>query len=245
MNRNQAELYFKNSTLALSNFLWFENNTPLEVPGDIKPPAFNLIDDATVWAPDTFINVVNNLDTIHPEMRLYDYKLGMISIDRRLKAEYLKPKLNLNYNVLNEPVNNDVLAGLSNQNYKWGMEFSFPVLLREQRGDLQLADIKIQDTELSRDQKLLELTNKVKQYYNELLTLRSQITLYNDAVINYRRMLEGEKQKFEMGESSLFLINSRELYLIEAELKLIELRTKYYKAHAGLMWASGLLARLY
>lgn len=245
MNRNQAELYFKNSTLALSNYLWFENNTPLEVPSDMQPPVFNVINEVQIWTPDTFMNVLNTIDTLHPEMKLYDYKLGMIAIDRSLKAEYLKPKLNLNYNVINEPVNNDALAGVSAQNYKWGMEFSFPVLLREQRGDLQLTDIKIQETQLSREQKLLELTNKVKQYYNELLTLNSQINLYTDAVVNYRRMLEGEKQKFELGESSLFLINSRELYLIEAELKLIELRTKYYKAHAGLMWASGLLATLY
>jgi outer membrane protein TolC len=52
-------------------------------------------------------------------------------------------------------------------------------------------------------------------------------------------MLQGERRKFEEGESSLFLVNSRETSLINAEVKLIELLGKYQKAQAGLIMALG------
>ncbi len=48
-----------------------------------------------------------------------------------------------------------------------------------------------------------------------------------------------EKQKFNSGESSLFLVNSRETKLIEAQLKLVELSSKYNIATRGMDWAVG------
>ena len=52
-------------------------------------------------------------------------------------------------------------------------------------------------------------------------------------------LLSGEKRKFEEGESSLFIVNSRENSLITAEVKLIELIAKFQKAYAGLEYAIG------
>ena len=47
-------------------------------------------------------------------------------------------------------------------------------------------------------------------------------------------MLNAEERKFSFGESSLFLINSREKNLIDSQLKAIELQNKYLKAKAKL-----------
>jgi hypothetical protein len=47
-------------------------------------------------------------------------------------------------------------------------------------------------------------------------------------------MLNAEERKFSFGESSLFLINSREKSLIDNQLKAIELQNKYLKAKAKL-----------
>ena len=45
--------------------------------------------------------------------------------------------------------------------------------------------------------------------------------------------------KFENGESSLFLVNSRESKLIEARSKLLKLEVNYEKEKAFLMWSAG------
>jgi outer membrane protein TolC len=94
-------------------------------------------------------------------------------------------------------------------------------------------------TDLSRQNETLQIKNKVKTYQVEIENLYEQIELYRSAVSNYLAMLSGEIRKFEEGESSLFVVNSRENSLITAEVKLIELVGKYQKAQAGLELALG------
>lgn len=52
-------------------------------------------------------------------------------------------------------------------------------------------------------------------------------------VENYEKLLAAEERKFSFGESSLFLINTRESKLIEAQLKQYELLTKYNMIRAS------------
>ena len=47
-------------------------------------------------------------------------------------------------------------------------------------------------------------------------------------------MLKAEERKFFLGESSLFLVNSRESKLIDAKLKSIALENNFFNTKAGL-----------
>lgn len=242
MNRNESRLQYQNKTLELSNFLWFENNTPLQITDSLVPPLFSNLDiSQTIIYNDSLQTILENLSQDHPQLQLYDYKLSTLDIERRLKAESLKPKINLNYNLLNEPQGGDYIDNFALENYKWGVEFSFPILLREARGNLQLTKIKIQDTEYLQQQKGLEIRNKVLQYYNEQQNLLRQVNLYTKAVNNYNNLLLGERQMFDAGESSLFLINRREVSLISAQIKLMQFISKYNISYNGVYWAAGRL----
>ena len=57
-------------------------------------------------------------------------------------------------------------------------------------------------------------------------------------VENYEKLLEAEIRKFDIGESSLFLINSRESKLIEARIKLISMETKLQKERVSLLYVA-------
>jgi outer membrane protein TolC len=127
------------------------------------------------------------------------------------------------------------------ENYKLGVQFGFPLLLRKERGSLQLADLKILDARYGRSQKQLEIENKISVYQNEIRTLRQQLQTAIEMRDNYARLLAGENEKFAIGESSLFLVNSRENKLIEANLKLLKLQVELAKSAASLRWAAGLL----
>ncbi len=243
MKRNQYELLYQNITLELSNYLWFENNIPLVITDSLHPPMLSNAKAGELISGDTLQQLISSLQEQHPDMQLYDYKLESMEVEKRLMVEGLKPEVNLDYNALFDAsgaeLNGEYLTG----NYKWGIEVNFPLLFRKQRGDVQLARIKIQDTRLGQQQKLLELENKVKSYYNEQLNLIGQLQLFSDAVINYERLFSGEKRKFDAGESSLFLVNSRETNLIQARLRLVEIIANYNVAQSGLIWASGMLYR--
>ena len=76
---------------------------------------------------------------------------------------------------------------------------------------------------------------------NELGTSFNQANLYAKTVKDYLQLLNGEKQKFEAGESSLFKVNARELGYINTQLKYIELIAKNQKARLTTDFALGIL----
>ncbi len=233
---NAAQLHFRNARLALQNFNW-ENGRAVAVDSTLRPQplADGLLIDAISLAP------ADTLAAQHPQVQGYRFKLESLDVERRLKREALKPRLDVSYNLLGDgfdlsPDNGDFFL----QNYKWGVQAGFPLFFRKERGGLQLAELKIMDAALGLTQKQQEIRNKIIAYQNELANLRQQINLANAMRDNYARLLTGENEKFVLGESSVFLVNSRENKLIEAELKLAKLQAEARKTEAGLRWAAGL-----
>jgi hypothetical protein len=80
---------------------------------------------------------------------------------------------------------------------------------------------------------------------NEFNNLLGQIDIYDKNVINYERLWESEKRLFEQGESSLFMMNSREMSMINARLKLNEMIYKNQKALLEADYSFGLLNSMY
>jgi outer membrane protein TolC len=143
-----------------------------------------------------------------------------------MKREKMKPKLNLEYNLLQDPSNNiSEIRGLDN--YNWGVKFSMPLLLRQPRGELRMNEIKLENINLELQQKRLAIQNKARQYENTFANISNQLDTYQQIVIQYENLLEAELRKFEIGESSIFLINYRQMSLVNARMKYIDLQTKY------------------
>lgn len=249
---NDASIDYRQATLLAGNYRWDESGNPILLSEEEVPqiPERLIVSYENKVNLDTLQALKEFLSQTHPDLVLYRYKLADLDVERRLKSEYLKPTLNVNYNFLSRPEAFEGQGGLENvpllesfntQNYKWGVEMEFPLFLRKERGSLGLTRAKIQETRFKQDQKTLELINKVEAYYTELTVLSRQIELYRVVTQDYTRLLRAEEVKFFAGESSIFLINSRESKLIEAQLKLNELNAKFYKAYMGMNWAAGRL----
>jgi outer membrane protein TolC len=170
--------------------------------------------------------------------------LQSLNVERQWKNEKRKPVLDLNYNILGSgwqfsQVNFGEGPRMLANDIKFGVQFSYPLLNRKARGDLQLADIKIAQTQLGFQQKRQNIENKVKQYANEINNLADQVVLFRDFVGAYRALLDGELERFRFGESSIFLINSREQRWLDTQVKYLKLLSEFKKAEAGLVWSTG------
>lgn len=238
LGKEQFFLLYQNETIALSNFLWFENNIPLEITDSLVPPSIFSIDFSDYPNNDSLNAIIENIENIHPELKLYEFKLSYLDIERKLKAEALKPTLNLNYNFLTEPVGTNVFGNINTEDYKWGFNFNFPIFLREERGNLKLTQLKILETDFEFEVKKLEFKNKLRQYINERTNYQKQIELYNDIILNYTKLYEAEKQKFNVGESSLFVVNTRETFLANARIKQVDLYNYYFKSINNINWTA-------
>ncbi len=196
--------------------------------------------------------LLQNLETIHPDLIDLERQREQLAVEQRWAKEQLLPKLNVEYNFLgdgwdlmNAAPTEGQPAGFNQliaQNFKWGLQFEMPIFFRKARGKLEQVKVKAAQTELKREQKSISLTNKVKNYFLELQNLNNQIQLLSQMVDNYARLLEAERIKFDIGESSVFLLNTREQKLIESQLKLVKTKSTYLKAWWKLQWAAGVIA---
>ncbi|MCF0071035.1 TolC family protein [Dyadobacter sp. CY261] len=242
--QNQYQLEFRNAGLRLSAFLWNEMGEPYTLPETVTPPAD--WDDAQHFK-DFDLDLTSLLSAAtqtHPQLRSYDFKLRALDIDKKLKFQELLPKADFRYNHLSKGYNALASAGeaaIFDNNYQYGFKFEIPLRLSAGRGAYKKAQLKIQETRLGQMQKQLELEIKVRQYYNEFNILKEQIKLQNLNYANYQQLVKAEEIRFSNGESSLFLINSRENKALDARQELIELKTKYYKTAYALQWSAGLL----
>jgi outer membrane protein TolC len=239
--KNQYLLEFQNSGLELSAYLWKTNNEPYYLPENIIPQGG--------WENETNLSnfnlVLNDLlsvaESSNPTLLQYKGKVDIMKIEKKLKFQELLPKLDVQYNHLNKDYAWNTEGLLLNNNYQYGVKFEMPLFLSEGRGAYKAAKFKLESSKLDLNIKQQQVEIKVKQYYNEYITLKKQIELQSAAYNNYNQLLKAEETRFFNGESSLFLINSRESKALEAQEKLIELKTKFFKTLYGLQWSAGLL----
>jgi outer membrane protein TolC len=176
----------------------------------------------------------------HPELRKLSVKLMQLENERRLANEFLKPRLDLNYNFINQPFDPNFNTNLNwGEDYKFGLDFSFPVLIRKERAKLAQTRLKISGTEYERNLTERQIINEINTAYNALTNTAAILVNLSDMVNNYERLLFAELLNFENGESDLFKINVQQEKLIQSQTKLVKLLSDYEKQKAMLYWAAG------
>lgn len=235
----QAELDFKNAAAMLSVYMWQNGQIPMEIDEQTLPVEKEFVELSTM--DEVLLDRMDSLVAFHPYLQQFRFKIEQLKIERRMKSEQLKPLLNLKYNALNQVVGNNPFANLSINNYNWGLQFSMPIPLRKERGALKLTKIKIQEAELDVINKQAHIGYKINAALNAWSISREQTLLYKRTVSDYQGLLNAEQQKFAAGESSLFMVNSRELGFISAQIKYLNLLAANQKAGLDLKYALGIL----
>lgn len=241
--KSQALLDFQNTGLELSVYLWTAGTQPYNLPASIIPGddlQFMNIAAASIPEIDGLLEAARQN---HPELIIYNYKLNVLHVEKKLKFQDLLPTVNFRYNQLGKGY--DVLktatGPLFENNFQYGLSLGIPLRLSQARGGYRKAKLNITETQLQLSQKKIQVEINVKSCFNELLALKSQVALQEKAYKNYQALQRGEEIRFQAGESSLFLINARENKALEALQKLQELKAKYFKTVNALQWAAGLL----
>ena len=225
-----SKLKLTKAKLELSNFLWLENNVPLELAEAIIPEKKL---GNTIQETLNISDLVNQDFSIikHPKIEALQSKIDLLNVEKRMKANMLLPKIDVGYSYLAQ--SNPTIPNNSD-NYKVGVDFYFPLFLRKERGSLKIAKYKIQESEFTRDLEKLQLTNKISAQKTEIQSLTKQQKLINNLVDDYDKMLKSEERLFTLGESSLFLINTRENNLVSSQLSQIALENRFYTSNSEL-----------
>jgi len=216
----QALLDWQNESLKLEIFLWDQGFVPLELNGGVPG-----ILSETAQGVDVLLEV----DTIianHPLAELNALEVARQQVDLRLKREYLKPKLTLEYNALNEPVAEGFFSEYNTANYTWGAKVSYPIFTRRERADVKIGELKVESQKLKGAEINAKLEYQLGAARNTIGSMATQYNIIGESVQAASDLLVAEQALFNNGESSLFMVNSRELKFLEVRIKQVELASK-------------------
>lgn len=100
--QNEALLELTNSTLELSNYIWDDKDSafllsPQYIPDTLSFAKFVVLPDET--------SLIREALSTNPKLRIYDYKLNALEIDRKLKRQNILPSIDLKANLINKGYN--------------------------------------------------------------------------------------------------------------------------------------------
>lgn len=226
----QSRIKLRKATLELSNYLWLENGTPLELQESMVPEIDLEKKIATILQTNGLLMSEVDLEN-HPKIRALRNKVQVLEVERKVAADLLKPRLDLNYNYLSEPV---YIRDFNVVNYKYGLTFSMPIFLRKERGNLKIAKFRLQEANLDLDFENLALKNKIDYQMQEINSINLQLNITQELADDFQKLLTAEERLFFFGESSIFILNARENSLLSSNLTLIKTKLDFCLSHAAL-----------
>ncbi|NBU81151.1 MAG: TolC family protein [Flavobacteriaceae bacterium] len=235
LSLEDSKLKLNKAKLELSNFLWLDNNIPLELADELIPEGNLELTIKETLKTNKLLNTEISI-TNHPKINALQSKVDIFTVDKKLKANMLLPRIDLGYSYLSEP---SYFDNYRFQDYKVGLNFYFPLFLRKERGSLKIAKFKVLDAQLELDLEKVQLKNKINAQQIEIQSLEKQRKFIESLVKDNETMLTSEDRLFSFGESSIFLINSRENNLVSAQLAQIQIENRFFESNAALFKIMG------
>lgn len=220
----KANRYYQQISYALSWFLWDDkNNETINVlncnTNDFKK---NMLDKRSFSSKLAKIEALKN----RPEVKNLEISKMIAELQKDFAENDLLPRLDLTLRAGKQYGD----GSIDNHVIKGGIKFELPLQRREAKG--RLSQFNLELNKISYEQKSL-----IQKIY---LQVDDSISAINLSLENLRavvkevqlaqKMQEGENKKFELGDSTLFVVNRRERSTAESKLKLIDTLYNYYLA---------------
>ncbi len=242
--KNNAWLGFQNAGLELSQYLWTKEEKPYILPEEVIPEN-GWENELKIYQFNVDLNQLLTLaNKYHPDLQYYSNKVEVYAVEKRLKFQELLPKVSFKYHILGSGTN--ILQSINSSelfvnNYQFGLKAELPLLMLNGRAQFAKSSFKLKEVSYELMNKQFAIELKIKSYYNNFQNYKTQIALQSQNYQNNLTLTKGEIEKLENGESSLFLVNTRESKSLDAFEKLIDLKTKYFKTLYSMQWSAGLL----
>ncbi|TXF90442.1 TolC family protein [Neolewinella aurantiaca] len=160
----------------------------------------------------------------HPQLTELSLALADARLSLELKNEARKPTLNLEYYLLGDGFDLPETDNVLSEAYKMGLTASYPLLNRKARAGAQLAQLKVVESGNKLTDKSQALRTKALAYRQAIEDYTSQIASGELLADQAARLLAAEQELFALGESTQFLVNTRQQALLKARLSVVKLR---------------------
>ncbi len=209
----------------LDVFLWDDQSRPLSLNSNVVPSS---LQDLVIELNGLF--PVMQPDFMRdPLVQKIQNEIDQLALKNTLEKENLKPQLDVKYNTIVNLGKEDFDPAFSFNDYKYGIQLGVPIRNRKTKSKIQLNDWMIEQSKLDQQQYEQALLNKYEALsFNRALQEEINLVI-QEKIDNSQLILEAELMKFNLGESSVFLLNKRQEKLLEAQMDLIKSRSQLSK----------------
>ncbi len=231
--KSQRDL--EKAELKLGFYLWRSDGKPGGIPKPEAAPRLLEVDPAT---PDREQLAQAELHSLRgrPELLSLTVEQKIITLDRKLAENERLPILDLTLGPGYD-------TGFQSIGVTWkaGLQLVIPLATREADGRLLAAEVKLEKLGLDQVAELQRILLEVRDAHSALSGAASRYPSANSAWQLARRLEEAERLRFELGDSTLFMVNQRERQTLLEALKLLDVSLDYRRGEALLEAASGRL----
>lgn len=228
----KAERDLQKVAFKLSLYLWDANGLPAPVPVAQNAPVN--FGRPTIFSNQQAVEAQRLALERRPELKVISINQDISQIDLDLGRNQRRPQIDLGLS----PGRDTGPGGVGNI-FKAELSVALPLRQRTADGRIQAAQAKLQKLDLDLLNQRQNILVEVNDAINAINTTYERF-IAAEAEVQLARQLEaGERTRFNLGDSTLFLVNQRERATAEAENKLIEIRAEYEQAVAAFRAASG------
>ena len=228
----KAERDWQKAAFKLSLYLWEAGGQTAPTPVAANVP-INFA-RPTVFADERAVEAQRLALERRPELKLLSINQDISQVDLALGRNQRRPALDLGFS----PGRDTGFGGIGNT-LKAELSISLPLRQRTADGRIQAAQAKLQKLDLDLLNQRQTIVVEVNDAFNAINTTYERFVAAEREVQLARQLEVGERTRFNLGDSTVFLVNQRERATAEAETKLIEIRAEYEQAVAAFRAASG------
>lgn len=192
---------------------------------------------------DTLFSEVgrNNIEiNALPDIQNLDWDLQQKQLDLKLQKWNLLPKFDLKYQQLFDGRFGDYTLG---SDRRFGLNISAPLLLRKERGAYQISKFTFKQKSHIFQFKRNETDLKIRALFQQGNVYRDVYNHLKNVENGYLKLFELEREKFESGDGTIFLLNTRENRYLNARIKTIEQKSKYIHTLVDYLRATGRISQ--
>lgn len=222
----KTERELQKASLTLSVFLWDENGSSRIVPAPKNMP--KLRPEPRSLSDSEWMEGRKSALSLRPELKKISIEREQALIDKKLAQNMILPAMDA-YLLQGADTGPQGIGPV----VRAGMVVNMPLRQRTARGLAEAARFKIQKLNLDEKAEKVRIQAEVDDTVSAVNTSYQRWAATLLEVQKAMQVEQGERIRFGIGDSTLFLVNQRERASAEAQMRLVEVHVEYLQSLAA------------
>jgi outer membrane protein TolC len=236
-----AERALQKATLELSLFFRDSDGNPKLATQDQLPTAFPEPEESQTQELNSN-TALSEVVSGHPEVKRLEKQNDQIQVELSLSKNQFLPRLDLQLGVSQglgsalAPTNPTAYSLLAQANapteFRVAVVLEFPIFFRSARGRIEAVQASSQKIEAQETLARQRIGTAIQDAIQAMEVSRNRVVLARQELELAKKLEDGERTRFEHGDSTLLLVNIREQITSDTATREVDALSEYFRAQA-------------